>query len=81
MGFPSNTASNAVIYVTYALFLLMGTGIAWKMRHQSKADFLSGNGTQTGQKIPSHEVSNNTEHRLTTGTAFPLALNFIASGE
>ncbi|KAG9500349.1 hypothetical protein J7337_008825 [Fusarium musae] len=78
MGFPSNTASNAVIYVTYALFLfvsdlayifvlkanhhnrLMGTGIAWKMRNQSKADFLSGNGTQT---------------------AFPLALNFIASGE
>ncbi|RBR20158.1 hypothetical protein FVER53590_02483 [Fusarium verticillioides] len=58
MGFPSNTASNAVIYVTYALFLLMGTGIAWKMRNQSKADFLSGNGTQT---------------------AFPLALNFIAS--
>ncbi|KLP00206.1 uncharacterized protein FFB20_06058 [Fusarium fujikuroi] len=79
MGFPSNTASNAVIYVTYALFLLMGTGIAWKMRHQSKADFLSGNGTQTGQKIPSCEVSNNTEHRLITGTAFPLALNFIAS--
>ncbi|KAG5747738.1 hypothetical protein H9Q70_009590 [Fusarium xylarioides] len=58
MGLPSNTASNAVIYVTYALFLLMGTGIAWKMRNQSKADFLSGNGTQT---------------------AFPLALNFIAS--
>jgi len=27
---------------------LMGTGIAWKMRNQSKADFLSGNGTQTG---------------------------------
>ncbi|ENH71070.1 hypothetical protein FOC1_g10008443 [Fusarium oxysporum f. sp. cubense race 1] len=60
MGFPSYTASNAVIYVTYALFLLMGTGIAWKMRNQSKADFLSGNGTQT---------------------AFPLALNFIASAQ
>ncbi|KAF5235069.1 hypothetical protein FAUST_7337 [Fusarium austroamericanum] len=58
MGFPSFAASNAVIYVTYGAFLIMGTGIAWKMRNQSKADFLSGNGTQT---------------------AFPLALNFIAS--
>jgi hypothetical protein len=28
----------------------MGTGIAWKMRKQSNTDFLSGNGTQTGQK-------------------------------
>ncbi|KAI3583134.1 hypothetical protein IWW34DRAFT_611917 [Fusarium oxysporum f. sp. albedinis] len=73
MGFPSYTASNAVIYVTYALFLLMGTGIAWKMRNQSKADFLSGNGTQTGQEIP--------KHKLTTITAFPLALNFIASAQ
>ncbi|KAF0638125.1 hypothetical protein FPSE5266_08230 [Fusarium pseudograminearum] len=60
MGFPSFAASNAVIYVTYGAFLIMGTGIAWKMRNQSKADFLSGNGTQT---------------------AFPLALNFIASGD
>ncbi|RGP65493.1 urea transport [Fusarium sporotrichioides] len=58
MGYPSFAASNAVIYVTYGAFLIMGTGIAWKMRNQSKADFLSGNGTQT---------------------AFPLALNFIAS--
>ncbi|KAI1067740.1 hypothetical protein LB507_010486 [Fusarium sp. FIESC RH6] len=51
MGFPSFAASNAVIYVTYGAFLLMGTGIAWKMRNQSKADFLSGNGTQTGQNF------------------------------
>ncbi|KAF5022309.1 hypothetical protein F66182_5638 [Fusarium sp. NRRL 66182] len=58
MGYPSFAASNAVIYVTYGAFLAMGTGIAWKMRNQSKADFLSGNGTQT---------------------AFPLALNFVAS--
>jgi hypothetical protein len=34
----------------------MGTGIAWKMRNQSKADFLSGNGTQTGQEIPSYKM-------------------------
>ncbi|CAJ0548273.1 Ff.00g050270.m01.CDS01 [Fusarium sp. VM40] len=47
MGFPSYSASNAIIYVTYGAFLIMGTGVAWKMRNQSKADFLSGNGTQT----------------------------------
>lgn len=28
----------------------MGTGIAWKLRNQAKKDFLSSNGTQTGQK-------------------------------
>lgn len=27
---------------------VMGTGIAWTMRHQTKTDFLSSNGTQTG---------------------------------
>ncbi|OLN86053.1 putative urea active transporter 1-like protein 3 [Colletotrichum chlorophyti] len=58
MGQPSAAASNAVIYVTYGLFLIMGTGIAWRYRNQSKGEFLSGNRTQT---------------------AFPLALNFIAS--
>ncbi|KAM3565248.1 hypothetical protein MY1884_000321 [Beauveria asiatica] len=58
MGTPSFQASNAIIYLTYGAFLVMGTGIAWKLRHQAKTDFLSSNGTQT---------------------AFPLALNFIAS--
>ncbi|WYZ45597.1 hypothetical protein EsH8_VIII_000913 [Colletotrichum jinshuiense] len=58
MGQPSAAASNAIIYVTYALFLVTGTAIAWKFRNQSKGEFLSGNRTQT---------------------AFPLALNFIAS--
>ncbi|KAK5998925.1 hypothetical protein PT974_01309 [Cladobotryum mycophilum] len=58
MGQPSFAASNAVIYVTYGVFLIMGTGIAWTMRKQGTTDFLSSNGTQT---------------------AFPLALNFIAS--
>ncbi|KAJ3535563.1 hypothetical protein NM208_g7082 [Fusarium decemcellulare] len=47
MGQPSSQASNAVIYVTYGAFLLLGTSIAWRMRNQSKADFLAGNGTQT----------------------------------
>ncbi|KAI5464327.1 hypothetical protein BGZ63DRAFT_451582 [Mariannaea sp. PMI_226] len=58
MGQPSFQASNAIIYVTYGIFLIIGTSIAMRMRKQSKADFLAGNGTQT---------------------AFPLALNFIAS--
>ncbi|KAM0260926.1 hypothetical protein ACHAQJ_002546 [Trichoderma viride] len=47
MGQPSFAASNAIIYVTYGFFLVMGTGIAWKMRKQSDSDFLSGNRTQT----------------------------------
>ncbi|KAH7309003.1 hypothetical protein B0I35DRAFT_441179 [Stachybotrys elegans] len=58
MGQPSFEASNAIIYLTYGAFLLIGTGVAWTMRNQTKTDFLSSNGTQT---------------------AFPLALNFIAS--
>lgn len=33
----------------------MGTGIAWTMRHQGKAEFLSSNGTQTGQKTSAVE--------------------------
>ncbi|KPM45109.1 hypothetical protein AK830_g1504 [Neonectria ditissima] len=56
MGQPSSAASNAIIYVTYGAFLLLGTGVAWKMRNQSKADFLAGNGTQTGQTSFSPKV-------------------------
>ncbi|POR32903.1 Urea transporter [Tolypocladium paradoxum] len=58
MGQPSFAASNAIIYLTYGAFLVLGTGIAWTLRGQSKAEFLSSNGTQS---------------------AFPLALNFVAS--
>ncbi|KAG9247408.1 hypothetical protein BJ878DRAFT_492830 [Calycina marina] len=58
MGQPSTQASNAVMYTTYALFLVFGCYVAWKLRHQSKGEYLSANRTQT---------------------AFPLALNFIAS--
>ncbi|KAK3695513.1 hypothetical protein B0T22DRAFT_438500 [Podospora appendiculata] len=58
MGQPSTQASNAIIYVSYGVFLVIGTGLAWRMRKQSKGEYLSGNRTQT---------------------AFPLALNFIAS--
>ncbi|KAI0886086.1 uncharacterized protein GGS22DRAFT_159857 [Annulohypoxylon maeteangense] len=47
MGQPSFQASNAIIYLTYGSFLLLGTGLAWKMRNQSKAKFLAGNRTQS----------------------------------
>ncbi|EFY88579.1 urea transporter [Metarhizium acridum CQMa 102] len=47
MGQPSFPASNAIIYLTYGAFLVLGTGIAWTMRNQSKQDFLSSNGTQS----------------------------------
>ncbi|KAI0020652.1 hypothetical protein F4780DRAFT_779333 [Xylariomycetidae sp. FL0641] len=46
MGQPSFAASNAIVYVTYGAFLIVGTGLAWKMRKQSKADFLAGNRSQ-----------------------------------
>lgn len=48
MGHPSSEASNAIIYVTYGAFLVMGTGIAWSKRSKQKENFLSSNGTQTG---------------------------------
>jgi hypothetical protein len=48
MGQPSFAASNAIIYLTYGAFLVLGTGIAWKMRKQSKGEFLAGNRTQSG---------------------------------
>ncbi|KAK4242046.1 hypothetical protein C8A03DRAFT_29790 [Achaetomium macrosporum] len=47
MGQPSFQASNAIIWVTYGAFLILGTGIAWKFRNQSKGEFLAGNRTQT----------------------------------
>ncbi|EPS36831.1 hypothetical protein H072_9647 [Dactylellina haptotyla CBS 200.50] len=48
MGLPSTQASNAIIYLTYGLFLIMGLAFAWKFRNQSKAQFLSSNRTQRG---------------------------------
>ncbi|CRK15081.1 hypothetical protein BN1723_010511 [Verticillium longisporum] len=38
---PSTQASNAVIFVTYSLFLLMGLGMAYRYRHDLKGGFLS----------------------------------------
>jgi len=51
MGQPSFEASNALIYLSYGAFLVLGTGIAWKMRNQSKGEYLSGNRTQTALPI------------------------------
>ncbi|KAL2269431.1 hypothetical protein VTJ83DRAFT_1615 [Remersonia thermophila] len=47
MGQPSWEASHALVYVTYGVFLLVGTGVAWKFRNQSKGEFLAGTRTQT----------------------------------
>ncbi|KAF1982857.1 hypothetical protein K402DRAFT_339522 [Aulographum hederae CBS 113979] len=46
MGVPSTQASNAIIYLTYGAFLVTGLYIAWRLRTQSKGDFLSSNRTQ-----------------------------------
>ncbi|KAF2205098.1 hypothetical protein GQ43DRAFT_446255 [Delitschia confertaspora ATCC 74209] len=48
MGIPSTQASNAIIYLTYAAFLVTGTYIAWRLRHQTKTEWLSSNKTQKG---------------------------------
>ena len=41
---------------------VIGTGVAWRMRNQSKKDFLSGNGTQTGQENLSPRDSRSHEY-------------------
>ncbi|KAF2274894.1 uncharacterized protein EI97DRAFT_451399 [Westerdykella ornata] len=48
MGVPSTQASNALIYLTYGAFLVTGCYIAWRLRHQSKTEWLSANKTQKG---------------------------------
>ncbi|KAF2488798.1 hypothetical protein BU16DRAFT_575819 [Lophium mytilinum] len=48
MGVPSTQASNAIIYLTYGAFLVTGVYIAFRLRHQSKGEYLSSNGTQKG---------------------------------
>ncbi|KAF2000783.1 hypothetical protein P154DRAFT_434410 [Amniculicola lignicola CBS 123094] len=55
MGVPSTQASNALIYCTYAAFLVTGCYIAWRLRHQSKGEWLSSNRTQKGQEIPRNQ--------------------------
>ncbi|EXJ61635.1 hypothetical protein A1O7_02064 [Cladophialophora yegresii CBS 114405] len=48
MGLPSQQASNAVIYTTYAAFLAFGLFIAWTLRHQTKGEYLATLRTQKG---------------------------------
>ncbi|CZT20056.1 uncharacterized protein RCC_05913 [Ramularia collo-cygni] len=48
MGIPSEQASNALLYCTYAAFLVFGLFIAWRLRGQSAGEWLSANRTQTG---------------------------------
>ncbi|CAK7224735.1 hypothetical protein SCUCBS95973_005618 [Sporothrix curviconia] len=48
MGQPSFQASNAIIYLTYGAFLILGTGVAWHLRKKtSSSDLLASNRTQT----------------------------------
>jgi hypothetical protein len=53
MGAPSQTASNAVIYCTYAFFLVFGLYVGWRYS-RTKGDFLSSLRTQGGS---SHRLS------------------------
>ncbi|KAF2131892.1 hypothetical protein P153DRAFT_310241 [Dothidotthia symphoricarpi CBS 119687] len=48
MGIPSTQASNAIIYLTYGAFLVVGCYVAWRLRNQSKTEWLSSNRTQKG---------------------------------
>ncbi|KAJ4346131.1 hypothetical protein N0V95_005684 [Ascochyta clinopodiicola] len=48
MGIPSQPASNAIIYLTLGAFLVLGCFVAWRLRHQSKTEWLSSNRTQKG---------------------------------
>ncbi|KAF1811083.1 hypothetical protein P152DRAFT_400132 [Eremomyces bilateralis CBS 781.70] len=48
MGMPSFAASNAIIYLTYGLFLVGGVAIAWRVRTHNTKEYLSSNGTQKG---------------------------------
>ena len=49
MGQPSPEASNALIYCTFAVFLVFGLVVSWRLRGQSKGQWLSANGTQKGK--------------------------------
>ncbi|ROT41705.1 hypothetical protein SODALDRAFT_349632 [Sodiomyces alkalinus F11] len=48
---PSLAASHGIIFATYGLFFLMGTGLAWTLRHNLRGGFLSANRTQTALPV------------------------------
>ncbi|CRK38510.1 hypothetical protein BN1723_015330 [Verticillium longisporum] len=68
---PSTQASNAVIFVTYSLFLLMGLGIAYRYRHDLKGGFLSGNRTRTAIPVALNFIAS-------APGAFPLAKRILS---
>ncbi|PFH58384.1 hypothetical protein XA68_13748 [Ophiocordyceps unilateralis] len=49
MGQPSVVASNAIIYTTYAAFLVLGTAVGWRMRGRARStgELLSSNGSKS----------------------------------
>ncbi|EEY15887.1 hypothetical protein VDGD_02455 [Verticillium dahliae] len=61
---PSTQASNAVIFVTYSLFLLMGLGMAYRYRHDLKGGFLSGNRTRTAIPVALNFIASGECRRL-----------------
>ncbi|CAN9179944.1 unnamed protein product [Alternaria alternata] len=95
MGIPSQPASNAIIYLTLGAFLVLGCYVAWRLRHQSKTEWLSSNRTQKGQTLSQRSVAatfsptNSAQLALTlmlskwdltdSEIGVPLAFNFIAS--
>jgi hypothetical protein len=76
MAPPSTQASNAIIYVTYVVFLCFGLWVGWRFS-KTKGDFLSSLRTQTGKLMLRYQEG----FLLNRISALPLALNFSASGE
>ncbi|ODQ67278.1 hypothetical protein NADFUDRAFT_81809 [Nadsonia fulvescens var. elongata DSM 6958] len=44
--YPSEPASNAIIYLSYSFCLILGLYVAWRAASKSTSEFISGNGTQ-----------------------------------
>ncbi|KAL5629255.1 hypothetical protein BROUX41_001862 [Berkeleyomyces rouxiae] len=44
---PSSEASNAIIYVTYSAFLVLGIVVSWVFREKLTSTFYSSNRTQS----------------------------------
>ncbi|OAL65596.1 hypothetical protein A7C99_2693 [Trichophyton rubrum] len=64
MGQPSFQASNALIYLTYGSFLVVGLYIAWRLRNQTKGEFLSSNGTQKAIPLALNFIASGSYQRI-----------------
>ncbi|KAF8430076.1 hypothetical protein EV426DRAFT_526560 [Tirmania nivea] len=71
MGMPSVPASNALIYCTYMLFLVMGCSLAWRYRHQTKSEFISTNRTQSAIPLALNFIS--------SGQCFAIRVRTVAT--